>query len=75
MIISPYDGSVLAQTSAEYFLSRNWTVGFYLGGVMGNTDTIEGSLPWSTSGVLQVVRYCRVFFAHTDHCRSVPCNE
>jgi hypothetical protein len=57
MIISPYDGSVLAQASAQYFLSRNWTVGFYLGEVLGNADTVKGSLPWSTSGVVQLVRY------------------
>lgn len=57
MIISPYDGSILAQASAQYFLSRNWTLGLYLGRVMGNADTVEGSLPWSTSGVFQICRY------------------
>ena len=57
MIISPYDGSVLAQASAQYFLTRNWTVGLYLGEVMGSADTVVGSLPWSTSGVVQIVRY------------------
>jgi hypothetical protein len=55
--ISPRDGSVLAQVSAQYFISRCWTVGIYLGGTFGGTDTIYGSLPWSTSGVLQLVRY------------------
>jgi hypothetical protein len=57
MFISPYDGSVLAQASAQYFLSRNWTVGLYLGGILGNARTVQGSLPWYANGVLQIVRY------------------
>jgi hypothetical protein len=57
MFISPYDGSVLTQASAQYFISRNWTVGLYLGGTLGSAGTVEGSLPWSASGVLQIVRY------------------
>jgi hypothetical protein len=57
MMISPSDGSILTQASAQYFVSRNWTVGVYLGQVIGNTDTVEGSIPWSTSGVLQIARY------------------
>jgi hypothetical protein len=57
MFISPYDGSVLAQASAQYFISRNWTVGVYLGGASGGSDTVYGSLPWAASGVLQIVRY------------------
>jgi hypothetical protein len=55
--ISPRDGSLLAQASAQYFISRNWTVGVYLGGTSGGTDTVNGSLPSSASGVLQIVRY------------------
>ncbi len=57
MFISPYDGSVMAQASAQYFISRNWTVKLYLAKTIGGDDTVEGSLPWSTSGVLQIVRY------------------
>ena len=57
MFISPHDGSVLAQASAQYFISRNWTVGLYLGGATGGSDTVNGSLPSSASGVLQIVRY------------------
>jgi hypothetical protein len=57
MFITPYDGSVLAQASAQYFISRNWTVGLYLGGTTGGADTVYGSLPSSASGVLQIVRY------------------
>ncbi|HEX9022781.1 MAG TPA: hypothetical protein VF799_02975 [Geobacteraceae bacterium] len=57
LFITPYDGSLLAQASAQYFVSRNWTVGLYLGGTGGGSATVYGSLPWSTSGVLQIVRY------------------
>ncbi len=55
--ISPYDGSFLAQASAQYFISRNWTLGVYLGGASGGSDSVFGSLPSSASGVLQIVRY------------------
>jgi hypothetical protein len=57
MFVSPNDGSVLTQASAQYFISRNWTVGVYLGGAIGSASTVEGSLPSSASGVLQIVRY------------------
>jgi len=57
MFISPYDGSVMTQASAQYFISSHWTVKFYLAKTMGGADTVEGSLPWSTSGALQIVRY------------------
>lgn len=57
MFIRPDDGSLLAQASAQYFISRNWTVGLYMGGAAGGTDTVYGSLPWSASGVMQIVRY------------------
>ncbi len=55
--ISPRDGSFLTQVSAQYYISRNWTVGAYLGGTSGASDTVYGSLPWCASAVLQVVRY------------------
>jgi len=57
IFISPHDGSILSQTSAQYFISRNWTFGLYLGGILGSTGSVEGSLPWAASGVLQIVRY------------------
>jgi hypothetical protein len=55
--ISPYDGSVLAQASAQYFLSRKLTLGAYLGGALGNLSSEKGSLPWTTSLVLRAVWY------------------
>jgi hypothetical protein len=57
LFVSPRDGSVLAQVSAQYFISRNWTIGLYLGGAAGGRGTVYGSLPWATSGVLQLVHY------------------
>jgi hypothetical protein len=57
MFVSPYDGSIMAQASAQYFLSRNWTLGMYVGGILGSTRTVEGSLPSYANGVLQIVRY------------------
>jgi hypothetical protein len=55
--ISPYDGSVLAQASAQYFLSRKLTFGAYLSGALGSLRSEQGSLPWSTSVVFQAVWY------------------
>ncbi len=57
LFICPRDGSLLTQASAQYFISRNWTIGLYLGCTPGGGRTVEGSLPWSASGVLQIVRY------------------
>ena len=55
--ISPYDGSVLAQASAQYFLSRNLTLGAYLSGAFGSPGSEKGSLPWATSAILRAVWY------------------
>lgn len=55
--ISPYDGSVLSQASAQYFLSRKLTVGSYLSGALGSGRSEHGSLPWATSIILRAVWY------------------
>jgi len=55
--VSPYDGSVLAQASAQYFLSRKLTLGAYLSGALGSPGSEKGSLPWTTSVVLRAVWY------------------
>ncbi|MGD0886766.1 MAG: hypothetical protein ABSA46_18140 [Thermodesulfovibrionales bacterium] len=55
--ISPYDGSVLAQASAQYFLSRKLTLGAYLSGALGSLSSEKGSLPWITNVVLSAVWY------------------
>lgn len=57
LFLSPHDGSALLQGSAQYFISRNWTVGLFLGGSLGGAGTVQGSLPRAASGVLQIVRY------------------
>lgn len=55
--VSPYDGSLLAQSSAQYFVSKNWTIAAYLGGTFGSPDTVQGSIPWNASAALQLTRY------------------
>lgn len=55
--ISPYDGSVLAQASAQYFLSRKLTLGAYLSGALGSVRSEQGSMPWATSVILRAVWY------------------
>ena len=55
--ISPYDGSVLAQASAQYFLSRKLTLGAYLSGALGSVRSGQGSLPWAMSTILRAVWY------------------
>ncbi len=55
--VSPYDGSLLAQFSAQYFISKYWTVAAYVGGTFGSPSTVEGSIPWNASGALQLTRY------------------
>jgi hypothetical protein len=55
--VCPYDASVLSQVSAQYFISRNWTLGLYIGCTVGSAGSVNGSLPWSASGVFQIVRY------------------
>jgi len=57
LFVSPHDGSLLTQLAAQYFISREWTVGAYLGATTGGRGTVMGSLPWRASGVVQVVRY------------------
>ena len=57
LFLSPHDGSALIQASAQYFYSRNWSLGLYVGGVLGGASSVEGSLPRAASGVFQIVRY------------------
>ncbi len=55
--IDPFDRSTLAQLSAQYALSKHWTFGIYATVVFGRANTEKGSIPWSKTGVLQIVRY------------------
>ncbi len=56
-LVNTDDGSALAQLSASYPLSRDWTVSGYLSANLGGRRTEHGSLPQATGAVLQVRRY------------------
>ena len=55
--VNPFDGSSLTQLSAQYAVSRRWTLGMYVGQILGGQKTEKGSVPWSTNAVFQIVRY------------------
>lgn len=55
--VAQSDGSALGQVYARYFPSRIWTISAYLGVTAGSKNSAFGSLPWHTSGVVQIVRY------------------
>lgn len=55
--INLYDGSSLAQLAAHYFLSRDWTLGAYLGANLGAKRTERGSFAQAGSAILQLQRY------------------
>ena len=51
------DGSGLMQATADYYLSRSWTVGVLGSVTFGGVRTDYGSLPQAASVLLRVVRY------------------
>ncbi len=55
--VNPSDRSALAQLSAQYAISKRWTLGLYASQTFGTAHTEKGSVPWSTNAVLQIVRY------------------
>jgi len=55
--VNPFDGSSLTQLSAQYTISKRWTLGMYVGHIFGGPKTEKGSVPWSTNAVFQIVRY------------------
>lgn len=56
-VVDLYDGSSLAQLSASYFLSKDWTIGAYVAANLGGRRSEHGSLPQATSATLRLVRY------------------
>ena len=52
-----YDGSVLSQVTAQYYLSDHWTVGGYLSANLGSPHSERGSFPQAASATLQLDRY------------------
>jgi hypothetical protein len=55
--VNAYDGSVLTQAAATYYLSDAWTLGGLVGGTIGAARSERGSLPGEASAVVQAVRY------------------
>jgi hypothetical protein len=55
--VDQHDGSILAQFSGQYFLSRRWTLSAYVGATAGSKVSAFGSLRWRTGAVFQVARY------------------
>jgi hypothetical protein len=55
--VDVYDGSVLTQISANYYLTRSWTVGGYLSANAGGPRSEQGSFPQAGSAIVQLIRY------------------
>jgi hypothetical protein len=51
------DGSGLVQATADYYVSRAWTVGGLIGFTFGGRHSEFGSLPQSASILIHVMRY------------------
>jgi hypothetical protein len=52
-----YDGSILTQASASYYLSRSWTIAALASANIGGARSERGSFPQAESVILQLVRY------------------
>ena len=55
--INLLDGSGLVQVTADYYMSRAWTVGGLVGFTYGGRRSEFGSLPQSASGLIRIVHY------------------
>jgi hypothetical protein len=55
--VNLYDGSVVTQLAANYYVSRAWTVSAYVSASTGGTHSEHGSQPVANSAIVQVVRY------------------
>jgi hypothetical protein len=52
-----YDGSSLIQASADYYVSKAWTVGGQVNANLGAKHSDFGSLPQAVGVLLKVARY------------------
>lgn len=52
-----YDGSSLIQASADYYLSRTWTIGVQVNANVGSRHSDFGSLPQSVGALFKLARY------------------
>jgi hypothetical protein len=56
-IVNLQDGSALAQASADYYVSRAWTIGAQFSLTVGGRRSEFGSLPQAAGALLRFVRY------------------
>jgi|HubBroStandDraft_5_1064220.scaffolds.fasta_scaffold60939_2 hypothetical protein len=56
-ILADFRGSILAQTSADYYLSPRWTVGAIVDAFAGARHSDFGSLPQRGSALVKLTRY------------------
>lgn len=52
-----YDGSSLIQASADYYISRTWTIGAQFNANVGSRHSDFGSLPQSVGTLFKLARY------------------
>ncbi len=52
-----YDGSSLIQASADYYISRTWTIGAQVNANVGSRRSDFGSLPQSLGALFKLARY------------------
>jgi hypothetical protein len=52
-----YDGSSLIQASADYYLSRTWTIGVQVNANVGSMHSDFGSLPQRAGALFKLARY------------------
>lgn len=52
-----YDGSSLIQASADYYVSRTWTIGAQVNANVGSRHSDFGSLPQSVGALFKLARY------------------
>jgi hypothetical protein len=52
-----YDGSSLIQASADYYISRTWTIGTQVNASVGSRHSDFGSLPQTVGALFKLARY------------------
>jgi hypothetical protein len=56
-IVNAQDGSTLVQATADYYLSRSWTLGALFSGTIGDRRSEYGSLPQAGTALIRLIRY------------------
>ncbi|HEY1722678.1 MAG TPA: hypothetical protein VGG27_15645 [Magnetospirillaceae bacterium] len=55
--VNVYDGSMLTQGTASYYVSDAWTLSALVGGTIGGAHTQQGSTPQEASFIAEATRY------------------